>query len=113
MVRLLLVWVIAMYRGILGLVGLLGLLVLSGCGNQYPGLNATEPDWDSCSYWRVCDIPDRTTYNVSGSDCMDLEPGRASYLWHWLRKYDTTMYAECLRETEVQGRGQLYIRQSS
>ena len=68
-------------------------LIMSGCGQEYP--YSTEPEWNACNSWKICDIPDRNIYNVTGSDCMTLQAKDAELLWGWLRKYDTTLTAEC------------------
>jgi hypothetical protein len=82
---------------LIGLVLLTGLL--AGCGNEYP--TPQEPQWNTCAMWTICDTPERNVYNVSSSDCMTLNSVDSELLWNWLRKYDTTISADCKQQGGV------------
>ena len=66
------------------LLGIMALtLFLTGCGEQYPQptrpLVQIEP---MCESWTICTAPAKTTYNISGSDCIEgLTPGQAQKLF--------------------------------
>lgn len=91
---------------LVGLIGVMGLLVLSGCSNEYEV--PAEPVWNECASWKLCDIPDRDVVNINDSGCIILDRDDAIGVWRWIRKYDTTMSAECVRPADP---GQLYIRE--
>lgn len=79
-------------RAIVVGLALLGILLITGC-SQAP---STEPVWGNCGQWQVCDLPEKTTYNITASDCLTLDGGNAQALWGLLMKHNIKMVATCL-----------------
>lgn len=73
-------------------VALLGILLIAGC-SQAP---SKEPVWNNCGQWQVCDLPKKTSYNITGSDCLTLDSENAQALWGLLMKHNIKMEATCL-----------------
>lgn len=69
--------------GTAALLGIMALtLFLTGCGSHLEGVKPLIQIEPNCNTWTICTGPTRTTYNVSGIDCItELNPGQAQQLF--------------------------------
>ena len=79
-------------------IGIIWLFVwfMAGCSNLLE--TTEEPNWNSCSRWQVCDVPEKTSYNITSSDCLLLDSSNAQALWGLLMKHNIKMSATCQGE---------------